>query len=166
MVTVQRKAERGRAPDARLVLAHVERQRARWRATLDTGEVVGVLLPRGTTLDDGDLLEADDGRVIAVLAAEEDLLEIEEPDAERLARAAWHLGNRHASVEVLPGRLRTPADRVIASMLGAAGYAVHSIRAAFRPEPGAYAAGAHAHSSDARHAGIIHDFAPRPGEQA
>ena len=31
----------------------------------------------------------------------------------------------------------------------------------FEPEPGAYAAGHHAHSSEAKHAGVIHDFATR-----
>jgi len=33
------------------------------------------------------------------------------------------------------------------------------LAAPFEPEPGAYAAGHHQHSGEAKHAGVIHDFA-------
>jgi len=38
---------------------------------------------------------------------------------------------------------------------------VAAIRSAFEPEAGAYGAGHHAHSGEAKHAGIIHDFIAR-----
>jgi hypothetical protein len=44
-------------------------------------------------------------------------------------------------------------------MLSGLGLEVASISAPFEPEAGAYAAGHHHHSGEARHAGIIHDFA-------
>ena len=49
-------------------------------------------------------------------------------------------------------------------MLRGLGAVVTPVRAPFEPEAGAYAAGHHAHSSDAKHAGIIHDFAVRDGD--
>jgi urease accessory protein len=64
-------------------------------------------------------------------------------------------------VQVGPGWLRFGTDEVLAGMLRGLGATVTTVRAPFEPEAGAYAAGHHAHSSDAKHAGIIHDFAAR-----
>ncbi len=94
-------------------------------------------------------------------AAPEDLIEVRCADADALARAAYHLGNRHTPVQVGAGWLRLAADDVLATMLRGLGATVTPVRAPFEPEAGAYAAGSHAHSSDAKHAGIIHDFATR-----
>ncbi len=41
-----------------------------------------------------------------------------------------------------------------------------ALAAPFEPEPGAYAAGHHEHSGEAKHAGVIHDFAHAIGESA
>ena len=60
---------------------------------------------------------ADDGRVVRVVAADEDLLEVRCADADALARAAYHLGNRHTPVQVGAGWLRFAADDVLAAML-------------------------------------------------
>jgi hypothetical protein len=40
------------------------------------------------------------------------------------------------------------------------------LAAPFEPEPGAYAAGHHQHSGEAKHAGVIHDFALRPRKRS
>jgi hypothetical protein len=112
----------------------------------------------------GECLEADDGRVVRVAAADENLVEVRCKDADALARAAYHLGNRHTPVQVGAGWLRLAADDVLAGMLRGLGALVTPVRAPFEPEAGAYAAGHHAHSSDAKHAGIIHDFAVRRGD--
>ena len=83
-----------------------------------------------------------------------------------LARAAYHLGNRHTPVQVGAGWLRIAADDVLAGMLRGLGATVTPVRAPFEPEAGAYAAGPHSHSGEAKHAGVIHDFAQRrpPGK--
>jgi urease accessory protein len=52
---------------------------------------------------------------------------------------------------------------VLAEMMLGMGFAVASISAPFEPEAGAYAAGHHHHSGEAKHAGIIHDFAQKRG---
>jgi len=163
MLIVQKRAAPQARADLELHLPFELRRRARQRAALASGEEVGLFLERGTLLRGGDCLLADDGRIVRVVAAQENLMEVKSEDADALTRAAYHLGNRHCPVEIGAGALRFPADRVIEQMLSGMGLAVTSISAPFEPEPGAYAAGHHHHSSDAKHAGIIHDFAPGAG---
>jgi urease accessory protein len=161
MLIVQRKLDVPAPHDADLVLPFERRQKSRLRTTVAGGEEIGLFLGRGTVLRDGECLQADDGRVVRVVAAEEDLLEVRCVDANALARAAYHLGNRHTPVQVGSGWLRLAADDVLGGMLRGLGATVAAIRAPFEPEAGAYAAAHHAHSGDAKHAGIIHDFVAR-----
>jgi urease accessory protein len=146
--------------DAELVLPYEQRQKSRLRAVLTSGEEIGLFLERGTILRGGDCLRGADGRVVRVVAADENLMEARSDDASALTRAAYHLGNRHTPVQIGEGWLRFAADRVLGEMLIGLGVAVTAIQAPFEPEAGAYAAGHH-HSSEAKHAGVIHDFASR-----
>jgi urease accessory protein len=150
------------AHDAELVLPLELRQKARLRTRLADGQEVGLFLERGTVLRDGDFLRADDGRVVRVVAAAEDLLEARCDDAAALARVAYHLGNRHAAVEIGAGRIRFAVDEVLAAMLRGLGADVRAVRAPFEPERGAYGSGHHTHAPEAAHRGIIHDFVGRP----
>jgi urease accessory protein len=149
------------APSLALVQTFEQRSRSRLAATLEGGEPIGLDLPRGTVLRGGDRLLADDGRVVDVRAADEDVMDAHCPDAATLARVAYHLGNRHAAVEVREHVVRFTADGVLATMCARLGARIASVRAPFEPEAGAYAAGHHAHSGEARHAGIIHDMIER-----
>jgi urease accessory protein len=148
--------------DAEMVLPFEQRQKSRLRTVLTSGEEIGLFLERGTILRGGDCLRGADGRVVRVVAADESLMEVRSSDAAALARAAYHLGNRHTPVQVGDGWLRFPADHVLGEMLVGLGVRVTGIRAPFEPEAGAYAAGHH-HSSEAKHSGVIHDFALRSG---
>jgi len=161
MLIVQRRLDAPAPHDALLVLPFELRQKSRLRTAVAGGEEIGLFLGRGTVLRDGDCLQADDGRIVRVRAADEDLLEVRCADPGALARAAYHLGNRHTPVQVGAGWLRFAADDVLAAMLRGQGATVIPVRASFEPEPGAYAAGHHAHPGEAKHAGIIHDFAAR-----
>jgi len=161
MLIVQRRLDAPAPHDALLVLPFELRQKSRLRTAVAGGEEIGLFLERGTVLRDGDCLQSDDGRIVRVGAADEDLFEARCADPGALARAAYHLGNRHTPVQVGAGWLRFAADDVLAAMLRGLGAAVIPVRAPFEPEPGAYAAGHHAHSGEAKHAGIIHDFAVR-----
>jgi urease accessory protein len=100
--------------------------------------------------------------VVRVVAADEALMEARCADATTLARCAFHLGNRHTPVEVREGVLRFAADEVLAGMLRGLGATVAAISAPFEPEAGAYAAGHHHHSGDAKHSGVIHDMMDKP----
>jgi urease accessory protein len=148
--------------DAELVLPFEQRQKSRLRTVLTSGEEVGLFLERGTILRGGDHLRGDDGRVVCVVAADEALMEVRSTDARALARAAYHLGNRHTPVQIGDGWLRFAADHVLGEMLIGLGVTVAAIQAPFEPEAGAYTAGHH-HSGEAKHAGVIHDFASRAG---
>lgn len=161
MMFIRRKIASSAPTSLGLVLPHAQRRALRLRTTLDNGEEVGLLLDRGTVLHDGDVLQADDGRLVRVVAAEEDLLEVASPDPRLLARAAYHLGNRHVPVEIAPGRVRFCRDAVLADMLQGLGLAVWPVRAAFEPEPGAYSPAGHSHGPAPARPGVIHDFAHR-----
>jgi urease accessory protein len=77
-------------------------------------------------------------------------------DALLLARAAYHLGNRHVAVEVGAPRLRLQPDLVLADMLRGLGLTVYELQAPFEPEAGAYAQG---HQHDTMHGkGRIHQY--------
>jgi urease accessory protein len=161
MLVLQRRIAPQAHADIELPLAFELRQKSRLRTSLESGEEVGLFLERGTILRGGDCLQSDDGRVVRVLAAPESLMEVTSNDPWLLARAAYHLGNRHTPVEVGQGWLRFAADHVLAEMLRGMGLEAQTLSAPFEPEAGAYAAGHQHHSGEARHSGIIHDFAQR-----
>jgi urease accessory protein len=164
MLILGRRIDRQSGVDGELVLPFEQRQKSRLRTRLSSGEEVGVFLDRGTILRGGDCLQGDDGRVIRVVAAAERLMVVRAASSQALARAAYHLGNRHTPVEVSENGLTFAADHVLAEMLRGMGLQVEELIAPFEPEAGAYAAGHHAHSADAKHAGVIHDFAQRAGK--
>jgi len=137
------------------------RQKSRLRAALVSGEEVGLDLPRGDLLRGGDLLVASDGRIVEVVAQPEKVLHVTCPDAQELARAAYHLGNRHVPVEVGEGYLRIASDHVLAQLLRGLGATVEDMETPFEPEAGAYGEG-HAHGGGGHdeqgHGGKIHEY--------
>ena len=132
-----RLAERGESSGT-LVLPFERRRKARQRAVLDSGEAVALMLPRGQGLRDGDLLATDDGRIVTVVAPPEAVSTVSTNDPKALARAAYHLGNRHVPVQVGDGWLRYLADHVLDDMLHGLGLEPKSEQAPFEPESGAY----------------------------
>ena len=138
---------RGAKPSARLALTFDRRTKTRQRATLEGGEEVAILLPRGEVLRGGDIVAASDGRLIEVIASPEAVLHITCDSPRQLATAAYHLGNRHVPVEVGDGYLRIAADHVLEEMLRGLGATIEPMSAAFEPEGGAYGGG-HQHGDD------------------
>ncbi|CAG4885913.1 urease accessory protein UreE [Paraburkholderia gardini] len=134
-----------RAPP--LTLAFDARCKSRLAATLDNGEEVALLLPRGTVLRDGDILVAQDGALVRVVAAAEAVLRVRAPDRITLTRAAYHLGNRHTPVEIGDDYLKLEFDPVLADMLKRLGATVEQVSMPFQPETGAYGGG-HKHGHD------------------
>jgi len=124
----------------RLVLAFETRCKSRLRARLASGVDCGLFLPRGTVLRGGDRLLGSDGRIVEVAAAVEPLMEAASEEPLQLARTAYHLGNRHVAVQLLPGSLRFARDHVLGEMVRGLGLPVVEIEAAFEPESGAYGA--------------------------
>jgi urease accessory protein len=149
-------------PSADLCLPYDLREKHRLLTRLSTGEAVGLALGRGAPLRDGECLRAEDGRVVRVVAAEEELLEVRSDDAQLLARIAFHLGNRHTRVQVGPGWLRFATDAVQAALVQGLGAMPIALRAPFDPEGGAYP-GTHTHApgDGETSRGVIHDMIDR-----
>jgi urease accessory protein len=122
----------------RLVLPFELRQKSRLRARLESGAEVGLVLERGIVLRGGDRLRAEDGTIIEVVAALETVSTVREADGTRLARAGYHLGNRHVPVQIGEGWLRYGHDHVLDDMVRGLGLVVTVEQAPFEPEAGAY----------------------------
>ena len=149
------------------------RQKSRFDATDSLGRTLGVFLPRGTLVRGGDVLVAEDGSMVRVVAAPQPVLVIT-PCAEHgspfdLVRAAYHLGNRHVQIELQPDHLKIEPDHVLADMLRAMHLTVREAAIGFEPEGGAYAAGAQGghgghghghHGHDHAHGDHAHGHAP------
>ena len=125
------------------------RQKSRYETTDSAERSIGVFLSRGTVLRGGDVLLAEDGSLVKVLAAPQTVLRITHcPDHGTpfdLIRAAYHLGNRHVPIELKPDFLQIESDHVLAEMLRAMHLIVHEITAPLEPESGAYSSGGHDH---------------------
>ncbi|MBA2964920.1 MULTISPECIES: urease accessory protein UreE [Ramlibacter] len=125
------------------------RQKSRFEATDSQGRRLGVFLPRGTVVRGGDVLVAEDGSMVRVVAAPQPVLRIthcsQHGSAFDLTRAAYHLGNRHVAIELRPDHLKIEPDHVLAAMLRGMHLIVQEAQEAFEPEGGAYAAGGHGH---------------------
>jgi urease accessory protein UreE len=96
------------------------------------------MLERGTLLRGGDCLLASDGRMIEVIAAPETVSVVTADDPWGLARAAYHLGNRHISVQVGQGWLRYLHDHVLDDMVRGLGFTVTTDEMPFEPEAGVF----------------------------
>ena len=132
------------------------RQKSRFDATDSQGRHLGVFLPRGTLVRGGDVLVAEDGSLVRVLAAPQAVLVITHCKTHGtpfdLTRAAYHLGNRHVPIELQPDHLKIEPDHVLAEMLRAMHLIVNETHAAFEPEGGAYSTHSghdHSHSHHA-----------------
>jgi urease accessory protein len=132
----------------RLVLDYEGRFLRRKRLSLASGGTVLVDLPETVSLDAGDALEAEDGRMIEIAAAPEPLLRV----TGDLTRLAWHIGNRHTPCQVAGDHLLIRTDHVLADMLTRLGAELEAVTAPFTPEGGAYGHGrTHGHDHGSGH---------------
>jgi urease accessory protein len=149
----------GRA--ATVTLDWDQRQKSRFDAEDSQGRRIGVFLPRGTVIRGGDVLLSQDGSLLKVQAALQQVLRIttcpEHGTPFDLIRAAYHLGNRHVPIELKPDHLKIEPDHVLADMLRQMHLTVNEVREPFEPEAGAYGDhGGHAHGHGHNHG---HDHA-------
>jgi len=135
---------------ATLTLPFELRQKSRLKATLDNSTEVGLMLPRGGLLRGGDLLRAEDGTVVKVIAANESVSKVTHDDPLMRARACYHLGNRHVPLQITQDYICYTHDHVLDDMVIGLGLNVECVMAPFEPEAGAYGGG-HKHSHDDSH---------------
>jgi urease accessory protein len=122
-----------------LPMTAADRTRSRHRFETDAGQMLNLHLPRGTVLRDRDLLQSEDGScLVRVIAKPEPVLTVRAATPLLLIRAAYHLGNRHVSLEVADRYLRFSPDSVLQEMLEKMGLEVIEEIVPFQPETGAY----------------------------
>ncbi len=120
-----------------VTLSYDERFLRRKRLTCESGASFMVDLAETTSLNHGDALILDDGRAVAVHAAEEPVVQV----AGNLPRLAWHIGNRHTPCQIGTDHLVIRRDPVIEAMLAGLGARLTLQISPFTPEGGAYGHG-------------------------
>jgi len=129
-----------------LTLPYEKRQKSRFRAQINNGKDAGISIERGSVLRGGDYLQSRDGQIVLIISADEEVSSIHCDSAQDLARAAYHLGNRHVSLQVGGHWLRYLKDHVLDEMIQGFGLIVKHEFTTFEPEVGAYHGG-HSHAS-------------------
>ena len=92
-----------------VILDYAQRSAARSTVTTVKGAAIDIDLHEPARLRTDDLLVLEDGGSVEVVAAAEPLIEARAADLDALTRLAWHLGDRHVPVQVLPNRIREQA---------------------------------------------------------
>jgi urease accessory protein len=133
------------------ILDYAQRSAGKVSVTTVKGAALDIDLHAPARLATDDCLVLEDGSLVEVVAAPEALIEARAANLEALARLAWHLGDRHVPVQVLPNRVRVKRDPAIESLLTLLGAKVALIEAPFEPEGGAYESHAHDHDHDHDH---------------
>jgi urease accessory protein len=137
-----------------VILDYAQRSAQKTTVTGVKGGMIEIDLDEPERLRTDDLLVLDDGGLVEVVAAPEPLIEVRAGDVGALSRLAWHLGDRHVPVQVLPNRIRARRDVAIEALLTALGAKLTAIEAPFEPEGGAYAL---SHRHDHAHDHHDHD---------
>ncbi|MBA4740501.1 MAG: urease accessory protein UreE [Burkholderiales bacterium] len=162
MLLIKKRIDKPSKFDVEISLPFDLRKKCRLKTVSADGEEVGIFLERGTILSDGDYLVSEDGRVVRVLAQDESLLHITQGSARSLAQLAYHIGNRHVSLEIDDDCLRIGYDEVLKDMVEGLGAKTQAVSAPFHPENGAYGGG-HSHGSEHGRGPIIHEFSKGAG---
>lgn len=134
-----------RDADDTITLPFELRQKGRFKAVSDNGQDVGVFLERGHVLADGERLQAEDGRIFAVIAKPESVVTAHAAGWAVFARACYHLGNRHVTLELGERWLRFWPDHVLEELATLLGLTLSYEDAPFHPESGAYQGLGHSH---------------------
>ncbi len=165
MIKFEEKISTTKSPDTTLTLGKDQREKSRLKVTLDNGREAGLFFEKGTSFQDGDLIISDDENVLVeIKAADETVSSVYCDDPLQLARACYHLGNRHIPLQISKGILQYQHDHVLDEMVRGLGLEVKTEQAPFEPESGAYAVGSHSggghhhhsHDHDDDHHGHSH----------
>ena len=152
MLKFEEKTISSKAPDTTLTLVKDQREKSRLKVELDNGQEAGLFFTKGTTFQDGDLIISDDGKLLVeIKASPETVSTVYCDNPLQLARACYHLGNRHVPLQIGEGFARYQHDHVLDDMVRGLGLEVISEQAPFEPESGAYSGGGHSHGNSHSH---------------
>lgn len=121
-----------------LTLAYDLRQKARLKTVSDAGEEVGLMLPRGMILRDGDCIKSQEGRIAKIISALEEVSVAKTDNKLLLTKASYHLGNRHMPLQIEEDNLIYLKDHVLDEMVKNLGLEISYEMRIFEPESGAY----------------------------
>ncbi|KQQ26246.1 urease accessory protein UreE [Methylobacterium sp. Leaf125] len=140
-----------------IVLDHAARQAPPESLTGEGGLTLSLALAKAASLEDGDALRLEDGRLVAIRAAGEPLLEVRAENPARLLRLAWQLGGSHVPAEIAADVLYVP--RSAAELVRGQGCAATPVTRAFKPERAAHdhSQCGHDHHDHGHHAHDHHD---------
>jgi urease accessory protein len=145
-------------------LDHAARDAVAGSLVAEGGLGFAVALTRAAPLEDGDALRLDDGRLVAVRAAAEDLLEVRAENPVRLMRLAWQLGGSHVAAEIGTDVLYVPATAATAELVRGQGCQANPVSRAFRPERAAHDHSTCGHDHAHDHHGPGHHHAHDHGD--
>ena len=141
-----------------VTLDHGARNRRHAALKTEGGAEILLDLDMETTINDGDALRLEDGSLVQVKAAAEQLLEVRAENPLRLTRLAWHLGSQHGLVEVAGDALSIENDPALAELARGQGCTATPVERPFKPERSAHACD-HDHDHAHHHHGHAHDQA-------
>ncbi|MFT5082605.1 MAG: urease accessory protein [Lentisphaeria bacterium] len=139
-----------------LVVSFDERKKSRYKTLTSNGQALGWFLERGRVLSQDDVLVCEDGTLVKVSAADEQVSDVTSSNTLLLTRAAYHLGNRHVPLQVGECFLRYQQDHVLDAMVEGLGLQVMHVQRPFQSENGAYAGSGHGHHGGHEEAGEGH----------
>ena len=128
-----------------VTLTFEQRVKSRQKVALDNGEAAGIFLPRGSVLLHGQRISANSGEVIEIRAAGEAVSTTWVDAPVLMARACYHLGNRHVALQITERFVRYQHDHVLDEMMTGLGLSVVFEQVPFEPEAGAYHSAGHVH---------------------
>lgn len=122
----KRKVERIRLDSAELA-------KHRQRVKTDAGREVGISLPQGHHLHDGDLLHLDEALAIVVDQQEEDLLRLLPRTPEEFALAGYQVGNLHRAAMIDGGAVTVLYDKAVEALAARFHLPCEKVRGKFKP---------------------------------
>ena len=106
-----------------VLLSSEERASAHLVGRSEGGRYVRISLPRGTEINDGDVLALEGATAVVARAAPEALYVVNPDDAYTWGVAGYQLGNLHRPVRFTDDGMLTPADPMVADLLARLGIA-------------------------------------------
>ena len=122
----------------RVVLGWEDRLRSRQRVRSDSGTELGVALPTGQPLGEGDILFEDEERVVVVAAIPEYVLILYADSPLAMGRLCYQVGNRHAPISVQAECVLTPYDSALEAYFVKMGVRCEKAKLPFTHDFGAF----------------------------
>ncbi|MEN3930447.1 urease accessory protein UreE [Microvirga sp. W0021] len=140
-----------------VVLDHEARQQKSMSLFGENGTKAEFASDKAPNLKDGDALKLEDGKLLLVKAANENLLKVTAENPLRLVRLAWQLGSQHALVEATADALFVERSAALEELVRGQGCSSEAVERPFNPEQAAHSHDCCHHDHDHGHHHHHHD---------